>query len=294
MRWLPFVLIGVGLPLLCRSFFSRRSLHDYSGIGGCDPTYIYSIKDPDFIKEFYKECGREVTLAYTTLNQMKNWAIVVTAALMGAFASFWRRGQDGALTEDVTLVALVAASLSLLFNLRFFIRASICYVNMLRWNRLQNAIASFKMGTSRKKAISESELIDEIDTYYHRWASPVGRFEQVSSNLKLGFGLLLAIPTLVVVVCGINSVGDPMAMAVCSFVISGFLIECYEFSTTRFLDVSEKLDKKDRKRARKEELDGSRRKGRGGVFPGSSSSLLVFLMWFFSVVLSIFVYFFLK
>lgn len=42
--------------------------------------------DDKWIENFYKECGREVTLAYTTLNQMKNWAIVIAGALLSGFA----------------------------------------------------------------------------------------------------------------------------------------------------------------------------------------------------------------
>ena len=35
-----------------------------------------------WLHDFYKECGREATLAYTTLNQMKNWAMVIAAAAL--------------------------------------------------------------------------------------------------------------------------------------------------------------------------------------------------------------------
>src|SRR5712692_7160109 len=37
-----------------------------------------------WVENFYKECGRETTLAYTTLNQMKNWAMVIAAAFISA------------------------------------------------------------------------------------------------------------------------------------------------------------------------------------------------------------------
>ena len=42
--------------------------------------------DTAWIDTFYKECGREVTLAYTTLNQMKNWAMTIAAAALAAQA----------------------------------------------------------------------------------------------------------------------------------------------------------------------------------------------------------------
>src|SRR5574341_1741574 len=42
--------------------------------------------DQKWLEAFYKECGREVTLAYTTLNQMKNWAMIVVAAAISGLS----------------------------------------------------------------------------------------------------------------------------------------------------------------------------------------------------------------
>lgn len=42
--------------------------------------------DKAWVETFYRECGREVTLAYTTLNQMKNWAMTVVAAALSGLA----------------------------------------------------------------------------------------------------------------------------------------------------------------------------------------------------------------
>src|SRR6266404_5852260 len=51
------------------------------------PARAVELDDP-WLHDFYKECGREVTLAYTTLNQMKNWAIVVQAAVISGVVAF--------------------------------------------------------------------------------------------------------------------------------------------------------------------------------------------------------------
>lgn len=236
-----------------------------------------SLASNDFLKEFYKECGREVTLAYTTLNQMKNWAIVVTAALLAAFASFWRQGNSsGGDGSSVWLVALAAASLSLLFNTRFFIRAAICYVNLLRWNRLQKAIVSFKLEKAEDPGVkSEQDLLAEIDVYYHQWCSPINRWEQVISNLKLGFGLLLVIPLLVVAVCGLNLYGNPVGMAVLTFVVLGVGVELYEFLTTTFLDT---LQVKQRRKA-------------VGGFPGPSGRGSTIGLWVLAFMGSVLAYY---
>src|SRR5687767_6165523 len=89
----------------------------------------------DWLRDFYKECGREVTLAYTTLNQMKNWAIVVQASIIAAAVSFGRSQATG---ESGLFPILVGALLAYVFTARFFVRAILCYLNLLRWNTLQS------------------------------------------------------------------------------------------------------------------------------------------------------------
>ncbi len=46
--------------------------------------------DDAWLHDFYKECGREATLAYTTLNQMKNWAMVIAAAALSGL-TIWQQ-----------------------------------------------------------------------------------------------------------------------------------------------------------------------------------------------------------
>jgi hypothetical protein len=222
----------------------------------------------DFLKEFYKECGREVTLAYTTLNQMKNWAIVVSAAIAAAIASMLKSPAFTTHESDAQLVFL-GAMLAYLFTLRFFVRAIICYVNLLRWNRLQSDIARLKLSFDSRSTKSKSELQDEVsssvDLYYHRWLSTIGRWAQITSNLKLGFGLLLVLPVFAMVWSGVVSWATCYTRAATIFVIGGTAIELYEFMTTSFLDtkeVSSRRNANDRNR-----------------FPGPSGKSTTFAMW---------------
>src|SRR5947199_10747156 len=90
--------------------------------------------DDAWLRDFYKECGREVTLAYTTLNQMKNWAIVVQAAIIASVASFGRALLQSPKNEadpDLSVAIVIGAVLAYLFTLRFFVRAILCYINLL-------------------------------------------------------------------------------------------------------------------------------------------------------------------
>ncbi len=151
--------------------------------------------DPKWLEAFYRECGREVTLAYTTLNQMKNWAMLVTAAAISGLAF----GTSAAQYPNRTM--LIGVVVVYTFTLRFFIRANLCYINLSRWNTLQsdcvqlmvspNADAS---GQAKNKSALVEQLKQDIQHYYHQWLSPINRKVQVFANLKLGFALLFALP----------------------------------------------------------------------------------------------------
>lgn len=222
----------------------------------------------DFLKEFYKECGREVTLAYTTLNQMKNWAIVVTAAIGAAVASILKASPNATEFDNAKLI-FVGSMLAYLFTVRFFVRAIICYVNLLRWNRLQSDILRMKLECDSKCTRSTTELEGEIktsiDLYYHRWLSTIGRWDQITSNLKLGFGLLLVLPVVVMVWSGFISWESCYTRTATLFVVGGTIIEIYEFMTTGFLDTPE---------AREKRKSFSRHS-----FPGPSGNNTTFLLW---------------
>lgn len=99
------------------------------------------IDDDKWLDSFYRECGREVTLAYTTLNQMKNWAMVVAAAAISglSFSSSAQQNQYPSLPMFVGTVVVYV------FVLRFYIRAILCYTNLLKWNKLQADCLSLKL-----------------------------------------------------------------------------------------------------------------------------------------------------
>src|SRR6266550_7335479 len=81
-----------------------------------------------WLENLYKESGREITLAYTTLNQMKNWAIVIAGAILSGLALGSAAGTYPSKPMFVGVVIAFA------FTLRFFIRAILCYINLSRWN----------------------------------------------------------------------------------------------------------------------------------------------------------------
>jgi hypothetical protein len=193
----------------------------------------------DWLRDFYKECGREVTLAYTTLNQMKNWAITVQAAVVAAFVSF-ARSLAASSVEQVAMPLLMGGVLAYVFTLRFFVRAILCYINLRRWNRLQGDILECKLQPRRSTTLTsaglEARLVSDIDDYYYRWLSPIGRAEQVASNLKLGFGILMVLPPLLVTYSLLFVWDDSLADGLAVFAVGATLIEAEDFFTSSFFD----------------------------------------------------------
>ena len=204
----------------------------------------------DWIRDFYKECGREATLAYTTLNQMKNWAIAVQGTIIAAIAALSRSNAPSigeASSVQFAFPVAVGSVLAYVFTLRFFVRALLCYINLLRWNTLQSTILEWKLlprnarpgstvatEEARREAVGRS-----IQNYYYRWRSPINRVSQVASNLKLGFGILLVVPPLLMIWSASQVWDRSLVRALVAFAVGATLIEAEDFFTSSFFDTAD-------------------------------------------------------
>lgn len=199
----------------------------------------------DWLKDFYKECGREVTLAYTTLNQMKNWALVVQAAIVAAIGSFARSSYGGGnIPQTLALPVLVGSVLAYVFTLRFFVRAILCYINLQRWNTLQADIINYKLLPRERvgrPVPSSTELAatltKHIQEFYFRWRSPLTRTAQIASNLKLGFGILMVLPVFLLLWSFSLQWDDAFVQALVAFAAGATIIEAKDFFTSSFFDM---------------------------------------------------------
>ena len=142
-----------------------------------------------WLENFYKECGRKVTLAYTTLNQMKNWAMIVAAAAISGVA-FGTSAQNYPNERMFVGVAIVYT-----FIIWFFFRALICYINLERWNLLQRSCLNLMLlhplnaGTDNAK-----RLLDDIEIYFFSWISPISRRGNSTRISNSDSPLLFALP----------------------------------------------------------------------------------------------------
>lgn len=217
-----------------------------------------SENDDDFerwVENFYKECGREATLAYTTLNQMKNWAMVIAAAFISAIVTLGRPA-EGEIKPTVLLGMYAAAVVAYVFNLRFFIRAVLCYINLIRWNLLQASIVAtylvpkpFKIGEAPPTAQqARGQLQSKIQDYYHDWRSPINRKTQIVQNLKLGFALVLALPLFFVIVWSVELWTNWLVRGLAVFAFGSTLVELTDFFRSRFFDTPERNKKRTARR----------------------------------------------
>jgi hypothetical protein len=216
---------------------------------GTDEAPGTSELDQSWIRDFYKECGREVTLAYTTLNQMKNWAIVVQGAILAAVVSL-NKPSPGASSPNpgeaiLSLQILIAAVLAHLFTLRFFVRAMLCYGNLIRWNRLQSLIINNYLWSNPcqiprvSPEHEQRELRALIGKNYHRWLSPLPRARIIAANIQLGFGLLLLLPAVLIAINSWHNRAEPVAGGFLLLALFGTAAEVYDFSRSSFFDDEE-------------------------------------------------------
>jgi hypothetical protein len=232
--------------------------------------------DPKWMDAFYRECGREVTLAYTTLNQMKNWAMTIAAAALSGLAF----GTASASYPNKYM--FVGVVLVYVFVLRFYVRAILCYINLLRWNRLQsdcielNLSPRMRYGAEPKqKAELQRQLLEDIQQYYFEWLSPIDRKTQLFSNLKLGFGLVFAL-TLFFLFWGLlNLWQERLVKALFIFALGTTLVELNDFLKSRFFDtVAASHRRKDWSKAQE-------------IFPVPGTRGWYLASWMFVIVVSI-------
>lgn len=161
---------------------------------GSVPKYL----EPDrrFIDTYYRECGREVTLAYTVLNQTNTWAITLFVALVGAAAS-----QLVLVDKDASAFRILSPShpqwlMAIVCwgaMLRFFQRSNLALANMYRWNALMGTAMQFSILPDNAKkelrAQLSADLVEKIQELHVEFKAPLPLMTIVVNNLKLMYGV---------------------------------------------------------------------------------------------------------
>jgi hypothetical protein len=233
--------------------------------------------DSEWLSHFYKECGREVTLAYSTLNQMKNWAMIIAGAVISGVS--FAQGSLNYPNESMFIGIIIAFA----FTLRFFVRAILCYINLIRWNSLQSSIVRMKLGSlAPESAATETpgQLIELIQDLYFDWRSPIGRKGQILANLKLGFSLLFFLLLFFLIWGAVALWQNHLVQGLCAFILGYTLVELYDFMTNAYFDTKEASEK-----------SSARRKRMSTIFPIPVVTWGYFVLWSVFLLLSLLVAF---
>jgi len=142
--------------------------------------------DDEWLRMFYEQVGRELSLARESQRETHTWVITLTAGVFTAFLTFGGNGFNYP-TENAFLAVLII--LPLLF--RFFVRSCLEYEILHRWTVLRNALDAYFFARSHmpdKVTDASRHLRDVIPKYYFAWyaARPFGRM--LVDNIKLAYG----------------------------------------------------------------------------------------------------------
>jgi hypothetical protein len=150
----------------------------------------YETVDRKFVDTFYRECGREVTLAYTVLNQTNTWAVTFFAAVMGPslVGVVKKDALSGLFTFDYPniyywLYLILAWGLLL----RFLQRSALALANMYRWNELATAAWEIAaLGADHPKQVELNDrFVELVDRLMMRWGDPRTPLKVLWGTMKL-------------------------------------------------------------------------------------------------------------
>jgi len=165
--------------------------------------------DREWIRDFNKECGRELTLAFQVISQANNWGLTVATAIFGAtLLAIIKFGNDQNPISFTypTFATWYIIIFSWIIMLRFFIRSCIAHINIFRWNKLMkliNLYLSVPENDSRSKEL-ENNCIKAINLYYFEWRSPIPMKRLIWDNLKLMYLWFMA-PVIILFLWGLIS-----------------------------------------------------------------------------------------
>jgi hypothetical protein len=148
----------------------------------------YETIDRKFLDTFYRECGREVTLAYTVLNQTNTWAITFFAAVIGSsLVGLVKRNGDTYSFDYPNTFHWLYLILAWGLLLRFVQRSALALSNMYRWNRLGASVwtlAALPEQHPLQPALND-ELVLLVDELMIRWRDPRSKGFVLWGTLKL-------------------------------------------------------------------------------------------------------------
>ena len=153
--------------------------------------------DPEWLKGFYSQIGREVSLAREGQRETHNWVITLIG---GAIAAVWAIGGSAFSYLTVSSFIVVLAIIPLVF--RFFVRSCLEYQIFNRWISIRNALDAYYFSRDAKPEIAQNvmeNLIEQIQIYYFQWKQPKSNWKMIWDNFQLAYGWPLILLTILLV-----------------------------------------------------------------------------------------------
>ncbi len=131
--------------------------------------------DEDWAKEIFQQANGEIPQAFNQLHSNINWALVLVSLILtgviikGAF--------------DLTTFGITFFTLIMLVG--FFVRSSLGYVNLSRWNKIASTASAYLIADESSKSDILAELKLTYETYaLPNWFSPLSRSTALLQNAK--------------------------------------------------------------------------------------------------------------
>jgi hypothetical protein len=200
----------------------------------------------DWLKDFYYEVGREVTLARESQKNAHNWVIALST---GIIAATWALGINDSFYPSEKSFLLLLLAIPLFF--RFFVRSCLEYQNFNRWKEIRNALNVYFYTKDIHKEQNEKameSLIENIQLYYFQWKQPESNWIMIKENLQLVFAWPFIVVLGLLIWGIIRQPFTPLIWIVLLTVLSWMFYEIYSFKkyfSNRYQELKSKINMKD-------------------------------------------------
>ena len=141
----------------------------------------------DWLGNYYHRIQNDCTMSFERRDRVTNWSYTILAAVIAAYVGFFA---DGTFVTSLGRFGLVSGVLFVL--IRFFFTSMISYGYFLRARYFRTRIEQFWMDGNP----SLNELKQDIKNFDHGKTMPKTGRNLFAGQIKSGFILILAIPTI--------------------------------------------------------------------------------------------------
>lgn len=141
----------------------------------------------EWLSQYYSRIQNDCNISIERRDKVTNWSYTLLAAVIAVYVGFFG---DGTFVTPLGRFALVSGVLFVL--IRFFFQSMIAYGYFLRARYLRTRIEQYWM--SKNPTIDQ--IKQDISSYDHGRALPKTDRNRLLAQIKSGFILILAIPTI--------------------------------------------------------------------------------------------------